>query len=44
MWLELFMTKSKVGDNKEEVVDNNGSIHTEDNSVVRKLRENLNIK
>lgn len=43
MWLELFMIKSKVGD-KEEVVDDNGSVHTEDNSVVRKFREKLNIK
>lgn len=43
MWLELFITKSKVSDNKE-VVDNNGSVHTEDNSVLRKFREKLNIK
>lgn len=44
MWLELFMIKSKVGDNKEKVVDDNGSVQNEDNSVVRKFREKLNIK
>lgn len=36
------MIKSKVGDNKEKVVDDNGSLHNEDNSVVRKFREKLN--